>query len=262
MAPSSLRYALAITALLVTVAGCAPSRRLAERPTELPDRFPRHSLEEIDQLIRVDTDTLTAFRGKASLALRSPQQSGQFSADIRSRRDDSLYLSISPGLGIEAARALVTPDSFFLYNRIENEVTYGSIDRAAEFLPAPLASGDLFRNLLGLSVPEVGPGWQLEATEDRYLLRDPSGLQTYVIDPALWRIVRYEARTPDGVLVEERTYSDFDRFDGVFLPRQIVFERPAEEILASIYYRDLALNPREMSFPFRTSPAARRNPVE
>lgn len=247
--------------LLLFAAGCAGTRPAADLPTALPDAYPYHSAAQIRQLILDDVDSLRAFQARASLALRTPEQSGQFSADVRNRRNDSLYLSISPGLGIEAARALVTPDSFFLYDRIKNRLTYGSLVAAEAFLPGPLAGDDVFRNLLGLVAPEPDVAWQVEAEDDRYVLTDPAGLRTYVVDPALWRVVRYEERTPTGELVEERTFSEFDRFDGVYLPRRVAFRRPLDDTSASLYYRSLALNPGPLSFDLRVSSKAERVPA-
>lgn len=254
---------LLVVALLgLLAAGCTSLRTRPDAPAELPDAFPNHSVAQIRLQLSRTADTLHAFRARANLVLRSPAQSGQFSADLRARRADSLYLSISPGLGIEAARALVTPDSFFLYNRIENKLVYGDLDDAAGILPAPLAGADLFENLLGLGLPEANVDWSLTADTDTYVLRAPDGLRTYRVDPARWRVVHYEERTPTGDLVEERAFSEFGLFDGVYLPRRIVIRRPADETTGTLYYRSLTLNPSELSFPLRVGASAERVLVE
>lgn len=240
--------------------GCGPKPPANPR-TELPNAFPNHTAENIQTQIRLTSDTLTSFKAKASLSIESPQRSGRFSADVHDRRGDSLYLAISPGLGIEAARALVTPDSFFLYNRIEKKLLYGSLDAAGEALPVVLTGDDVFRNLLGLVVPEPDVDWVLDADAAFYYLRDPEGLRMYKIDPALWRVVRYEERAPSGELVEERVFDKFDTFDGVYLPRSVVLRRPAEASSASLYYRSLDLNPPALSFDLRVSSGVTREAV-
>lgn len=256
------RFSVLLAFLLLAVAGCSSTRPRGDAPAELPAAFPHHTPDQIRFNLLRPADTLRAFAARASLTLRSPQQSGQFSADLRSRRDDSLYLSISPGLGIEAARALVTPDSFFLYDRIRNNLTFGSLHDAEGILPPPLTGGDLFGSLLGLVAPDAGVAWQITADESHYLLRSPDGLQTFVVDPARWRVVRYERRTPTGEVVEEQVYSDFDRFGDVFLPRRVVFRRPTEETTATVYYRDLTINPDALTFTLRVSASASRALIE
>lgn len=236
------------------VAGCRGPR---EATGELPDTYPDHSFSDIYQALTRGTDTLRAFRAEARLSVSSPERSGRFSARIRARRgpagDDSLYLRLSPGLGIEAARILVTPDSFFVYDAIRNELTYGALDDASGALPAPLRSGQVFDNLLGLVAPRPTRSWQVrpstaEEGENRYVLTDDAGSRrhTVIVDPSRWRPLRYTERTAGGTLLEERTFSQFGHFDGVFLPRRVELRRPQEESSASIYYSDLTLNPDDL----------------
>ena len=259
----SIAFLLALPAAL-WIAGCGP-KPPPDLQAELPDAFPNHTVEDIHTRIRLSSDTLTSFRADARLLLESPEQSGRFSAEIRDRRGDSLYMSISlSGLGIkvEGARALVTPDSFFLYDRRDNALLYGSLDEAADQLPPVLTGDDVFLNLLGIVAPEPDVAWQLEADSAYYYLRDAEGLRSYQIDPAVWRVARYEERTPDGTLVEERVFSRFGEFDGVLLPRSVVLRRPQDASSAALFYNDITLNPPSLSFDLRVSSDAERRPVE
>lgn len=264
--PHMLRHGHLITlyAILVTLflsAGCAGTRKVAEPRPGLPARFPNHSIAEVRQNIAFTTDTLASFSGRASFVVDTPDQSGRFSATVRAHKSDSVFLSISPGLGIEAARALVTPDSFFLYDRIRNELMYGSVDAAGGSLGVPVGNEDLFRNLLGIIFPEPDVQWSLTSSDSLYYARDPSGQHIYTIDPAYWRVVRYEERTPSGELIEERAFSEFTLFDGTYLPRRITFRRPLDHSSASLYYRELDLNPGSLSFDLRVSESADRIPI-
>ena len=88
-------------------------------------------------------------------AIKVPAQSGNFSADITHRQNDSLYITISPGMGIEAVRALITPDSFFVHDRINREMSFGSIQFLRRILPFPAASDTLYAAMLGMMAPWV-----------------------------------------------------------------------------------------------------------
>lgn len=251
------RCALVLAVAVLLLNGCRASRPAIER--ELPSNFPNHSFEDILFNVRMAyPESLHSFRAKVSLALRTPEQSGSFSADVHERMADSLYVSISPGLGIEAARALVTPDSFFFYDRIKNRLTYGSIDAAEGILPQPFASADIFRNLLGLIAPPGDVSFRVAIDDSYYVLTDPAGRLTYVVDPAFWRIVRRVEYDEDGTLLETRSFSEFDTVDGLILPRRVEFSRPEEETRASIYYRSLTLNPQNLSFDFNVRDSAER----
>jgi len=190
--------------------------------------------------------------------VRAGGRSVSASADVRHARGDSLYMTVSPGMGIEAARVLVTADSFYVYDRINQELTYGSLAYATQFLPVPLQPEDAFLILLGLAPPDADTDWTLEAASSQYLLRSVEGDQLAVVDPSIWRIVRYEQRTPTGDLIEERRYSEFSRMDGLFLPRRIIVRRPQDQANAILYYRDLTLNPNPLTFPFRVKDGVKR----
>ena len=255
---------LALVSTVLWMAACTP-KPPPDLQTDLPDAFPNHTVEDIRTRIRLSSDTLTSFRADARLLIESPERSGRFGADIRDRRGDSLYLGISAGgLGIkvEGARALVTPDSFFFYNRLGKELLYGSLDQAGDQLPSVLTGDNVFLNLLGIVAPEPDVRWELETDSAYYYLRNADGLRSYQIDPGFWRVVRYEERTSDGSLVEERVFSRFGEFDGVFLPRSVLLRRPGEASSVSLFYNSITLNPPALSFDLRVSSDAERKPVE
>ncbi|MEX0822152.1 MAG: DUF4292 domain-containing protein [Rhodothermales bacterium] len=231
---------------VILFAGCSGPRPALER--EMPSAFPHHTVYQIRSLLTSSSDSLTSFRARSSLAYQTPDGGGSFSADIRDRRGDSLFVSISPGLGIEAARALVTPDSFFFYDRIKNRLLFGALSDTSGILPEPFTSEDLFGSLLGLQAPASDESWSVDADDAFYYLRDPEGLTEYVIDPAHWRVVRYEKRNSSGEVTHLRRFSEFDDFSGVVLPRRLEFEQPLEGSRASIYYRSITLNPQTLRF--------------
>jgi len=191
-----------------------------------------------------------------------PSRSGSFSAQMLVHRQDSLYMSIRVTFGIEAARTLVTPDSFFVYDRINKQLVFGPISYAQGFLPPPLLFGSFFPNLLGLIGPDPGIDWQVEADSARYYLRDPARLRMYVVDPVLWRVIRYEEKDASGTIIEDRTYTEFETVDGVIIPRRLVFRRPPDNAFASIHYRELEFNPAKPSFHLRVGNGVTPVPVQ
>ena len=248
-------------AAVIWVGGCAGSRPL--RP-ELPDSFPDHTLEQVRQQLRAAlADSLMSFAARADLSVRSPAFSGRATARIKHRRNDSLLVMLrSATLGIEAARILSTPDSFFYYNRIAKQLTYGSADDASQFLPGFLAGEEIFPQLLGMLSPESGAGWTLDADTTHYSLRDEASGRRYIIDPAIWRVIHYEHRLPSGALVEAITFADFFTVSGVYVPRRIIMRRPMAQTNAALYYRELALNPPALDLSLRAPRDVKRAPAE
>jgi len=252
--PHSTRSLFFVALLaLATGAGCASSPP-REATGEVPEAYPNHSFDDIRQALVRGTDTLQRFTAEARLSLDTPEFDRSLSAGLRARRGatgDSLHLSLSQ-MGITAARILVTPDSFFVYNALENELTYGALSDAGGALPAPLRTGRAFENLLGLTAPRTGRGgWQVrpstaEEGNERYVLTSTGADGTQrrlVVDPSRWRALRYTERSADGTLLDERAFSQFGRFSGLFLPRRVKLRQPPQSSSASIYYRTLTLNP-------------------
>lgn len=248
---------LLVALLAVAAAGCARTRPYAAAEAELPALFPDHSLGEIAAFVGTATDTLASLQARAAFSIASPIRNGRFSAEIRERGGDSLYLSISPGLGIEAVRVLVTPDSMFVYDRIENQVTFGSKDEAAAIFPIPLGDDDLSRNIVGHVIPAVDSDWAVRSDDRHYILENPSGTERYIVDPGLWRVVQYEQRSASGEVLERRTFADFLNVDGFLLPRRIEFSRPFDETTVVLTYRTLDPNPSVLSFDLRVRDGAR-----
>lgn len=246
-------------ALLLTLAACTGSGG-GMRGDKQGDAFPNHSPEQVRALLGTVPQDLTGLKIQARTTLRSPIQSGSFTATIHHRRDDSLYMSVKVLLGIEPARVLVTPDSFFVYDRIKKEVMYGSLDESEGLLPAPLASEDPFLNLLGLIHPDPTIRWSLRADDQYYYLEAPKNRARYIIDPGFWRVLRYETRDAEGLLTEARTFADFQEVGDLLIPHRVNFQRPQEDVSIQLTYRDVDLNPASLSFDLRARSSARRTP--
>ena len=152
----------------------------------------------------------------------------------------------------------MTPDSFYVHDRINKELTIGGIEKIQKVLPLPVTSETLYSSMLGLLEPITTKEIELSADSRYYTLSIPEENKKFMIDPAFWRVVRYEERSQDGSLIEERTFSEFDDVEGVYLPRRLTFRRPGDDMSASIYYRDININPRKISFDFNVSSSVQR----
>lgn len=238
--------------LILLLAGCARTRSATTGPfSDLPNQFPNHSLPEVLGNIQQMPDTLFAFSAKANVSIKTPIQSGNFSSDLRHRKNDSLYMSVKPLLGVVVARTLVTPDSFYVYDRLKRKLILGALDDASGLLPPGFTNADVFPNLLGLVAPNPSVRWHLEADSLFYVLTTPNERFRYTIDPSIWRVVRFEERSSAGDLIEERMFSNFDVIEGIPMPRRVALRRPFDETAASFYYKRINLNPNTLSFDLK-----------
>lgn len=58
------------------------------------------------------------FHTRAKLEYKDPDNQFSSGVNIRMRKDSVIWISVTPGLGIEAIRCLVTKDSVFIINRL------------------------------------------------------------------------------------------------------------------------------------------------
>ncbi|MFO8232091.1 MAG: DUF4292 domain-containing protein [Longimonas sp.] len=240
---------IGIFAIAALLSACGSSAPVVEEEG-VPNAFPNHTPADIREAVHGSTDTLTAFEGEVRMDLNSPMQSGRFRATLRQRRSDTLWMNVRGPLGIDAARMMVTPDSFYVHNRIDEELAVGPVESAQQVLPVPVSSETLFQNLMGLLVLPTEGDWSLRHDDELYHLEDAEGRYTYSVDPSIWRVVRFVERDEQGTVVDERVFTDHTRVDGVLIPSRVVLRRPGDGIRALMTYRSITLTPESLSFPF------------
>lgn len=181
------------------------------------------------------------------MTVQSPNQNRTFDALVRHRRADSLFMRVSM-FGFEGGRLLITPDSVFFFDSRKGVLRVGPAEAVRNIFPAPVSSEDFFQNMLGLIAPASGPNWSLRADSTLYYMQDPADRRRYVIDPGRWRVVRYKQQNGNGVVTEKRYFSNFRTVENVVLPARLVFRRPAGGLRAVVQYRDITLNPPDLTF--------------
>ncbi|WP_170227742.1 DUF4292 domain-containing protein [Mucilaginibacter frigoritolerans] len=71
--------------------------------------------------IKAAQTNFDTFSGKARTKLNINGESNDVTLNIRIKRDQKIWVSITAIAGIEVARALITPDSVLLINRLQSE---------------------------------------------------------------------------------------------------------------------------------------------
>lgn len=257
-------FLVALIVLGGLLAGCAGSKSVVDRPpTELPPGFPNHSARFVQRAVAATADSLDAFEASGRLELHRPDDRSAYKAHVQQRANDSLLVSLSPGWGIVAARALATHDSVFVYDRFHHRLYYGTVGNVQRVLPELASVSTLFNNLTGTVVPADRRRWRIRADSSRYILTAEAGFRQYraVVEPRMWRVVRYEVRTRDGTMIETREFSDFRRIDGVYMPHRIEVHRPRRKTRLIVEYDSIQPNPGALAFSFPVAPGAERIPL-
>src|ERR1700676_4128871 len=72
------------------------------------------------EAIRAGQTNFNTFSGKAHTTLDFSGNSNDVTLNIRIKRDQKIWVSITAIAGIEVARALITPDSILIINRLQS----------------------------------------------------------------------------------------------------------------------------------------------
>lgn len=90
---------------------------------------PRNANDLLDALAANGPEGSRYYSAKADVSFKSGSESRSFKAHVRVVRDSAAWLSITPALGIEVVRVLLTTDSLFLLDKIHD--TYWKGDTGA-----------------------------------------------------------------------------------------------------------------------------------
>ncbi|WP_420454175.1 DUF4292 domain-containing protein [Rubrivirga sp.] len=246
-----LRPALAALGLLL-IAGCGPTGPLVRDAPEGPAAgYPNHSVGTIVESVAASVAPIlsVAADGDVRIDQDGSDQSATFS--LRTRLGDSTTVVVRGPLGITAGRGLVTADSVFLANALQDELVIGPLSAADAIVPGASRDGRVVRAALGLLVPEADVAWSLTAQDGTYQLTgrlSDASSRAYTVDPSVWRVVRVVEFGPDGRQVGVQTAEAFDTVDGAVLPRRIRLEGAGTVV--ELEHRRLAVNPPDLRLRF------------
>lgn len=151
--------------------GCTSNKALTGTPP-LRERSAAFLLRKLNTH-RIDAPW---FSTKASITFASEAETRHFTSYIRIQRDSLIWMNFKKS-SIEAARLMITPDSFFLINRLEKVYFAAGFDYLQERLALPAFDNESltpFRALqelfLGNPVFPALRKMDVQAQESRYLL--------------------------------------------------------------------------------------------
>ena len=121
--------------MALLLAACHPAKKIVETPH--PVKLKGASVIQLfDSLMshQFEFDWLTA---KAEVEYTTREKESQsFDVNIRVRKDSAIWISITPLLGLEAVRVLITPDSMKVLNRLHKTYLAQPLDFLDDMLKA------------------------------------------------------------------------------------------------------------------------------
>lgn len=191
-----------------------------------------------------------------------------FTVSMRARKDSSIWMSISPALGIEAARMIITRDSLKFMDRINSTYFVGDYNYISKLLHTELDFQMIQSLLVGNSVDFYEEEEKLRASidENMYLLstirkrklrraiiknkefKDP--VQRLWLDPEIFKISKILINDFNTNRVFEGKFGKFTLVDSLYFPFEVNFNVKAEKnISLNLSYLKVVRN-KPQSFPF------------
>lgn len=209
-----------ICILLLALGGCRTKRILDKSPlVPLSDNA-------LMELVEMHNFTFNSLNGKMSVTAESDLQNGSFKINLRMASDSVIWMSITPALGIEAARVSLEPDSLLFIDKMKKTYYAGNFD-ILDSLINYYAEFELVENLLTGNPIQIDPEERYNAAVD--------GLN-YVLSTKAKRKVRKSVeRTEDmygvptlGVVKDRKLEKAKDKYDDEDLILKRYYIRPGD----------------------------------
>lgn len=192
-----------------------------------------------------------------------------FKGQIRIRKDSMIWITITPALGIEMIRLVITNDSVKFVNRLDKKYFIGDYKLVSDFLKIHVDFDILQSIILGndfqfyetnsfrASIENFD--YKLSTTQRGKIRKEAEGtsdesvilLQEIWLDPGSYKIKKIDLKE---YMKENRKleayYSDFTALESQIYPATINYNIMADDLLkARIFYNKVTIN-EPMSFPF------------
>lgn len=264
--PARTRIFLGFTMMVLVfiLSSCSSSRRMIREP--LMEEGSDYLLQRLkDNQTRFET-----FSARFNATYHQNKTQSSFKGQVRIRRDSIIWITLSPALGIEMMRIIITNDSLKMIDRISSvslaadyQYFYRLLNRDLDFdmLQALIVGNDFSTVEQGSFQASVDHREYKLVSSDRKIIRkDGQGRETPIIIPVqhIWlepvnfkisRILLKETMDESSRFVA--WYSDFEWTNGQLLPGVVRYaiQAPSGRLEVSLRYSRISLD-EPLSFPF------------
>jgi hypothetical protein len=148
---------LFVICLLLSMAGCKAKKQLVAKKAAADTSVAKPIDNKKAQLdaIRAGQTSFNTFSGKARAALNISGSSNDVTLTIRIKRDEKIWVSVTAIAGIEVARAVITPDSLLVINRLQSLYLKKPFSYINKFAGNQVNYKTIESLLIGNAIPEL-----------------------------------------------------------------------------------------------------------
>lgn len=249
---------------IILFSACSPARKAIRAPIkEEGAEFLFYKLKENE----LKFDWLSA---KFSADYENDKKKNSFNGQIRIRKDSLIWISLTPLLGIEAVRIIISQDSVKMINRLNDTYFAGNYEYVNRFLNTNIDFDILQAFLIGTDLQfyengkfraSVEQGLYRLSTMERQKLRkfaksNQDTLKVYIqniwLDPQTFKILQADVKEIRREKIKlEAMYNGFEEIETQLFPKQMEYIIRAENIIrVSAVFTKIAIN-HPLQFPFK-----------
>lgn len=258
------RFHLLLLAPLFLFISCSPARKVMRAPIK------EEGADYLFARLKEKELKFDWFSAKFSAEYSNKGNENSFNGQIRIRKDSLIWISLTPMLGIEAVRLMISQDSVKMINRLNDTYFIGDYEYVNRFLNTNIDFDLLQAFLLGNDLQFYEDG-KFRATIDRgeyklstsargklkkFVRGSQENLKIFIqniwLDPDNFKITHADVKEirRDNIKLES-TYEGFEAVEDQLFPRKMTYVILADNtIKVKADFSKLILNV-PLQFPFK-----------
>jgi hypothetical protein len=258
------QVALLLLASLLFIVSCSPARKVMKAPIK------EEGADYLFARLKEKELKFDWFSAKFSAEYSNKGKENSFSGQIRIRKDSLIWITLTPMLGIEAVRLMITQDSVKMINRLSDTYFIGDYEYVNRFLNTNIDFDLLQAFLLGNDLQFYEEG-KFRAAIDRgeyklstsaraklkkHVRNSQENLKIFIqnlwLDPATFKITHADVKEirRDNIKLES-TYTGFEPLENQLFPTKMTYVILADNtIRVNADFSKMTLN-IPLQFPFK-----------
>jgi hypothetical protein len=258
------RLLILLPACVFLLQSCSPARKVMKAPIK------EEGAEFLFSKLKEKELKFDWFSAKFSAEYTNKGNENSFSGQIRIRKDSLIWITLTPMLGIEAMRLMITQDSVKMMNRLNDTYFAGNYNYVNTFLNTNIDFDLLQAFLLGNDLQFYEDGkfrasidrneYKLSTGERRKLKKfvknSEENLKIFIqniwLDPASFKITHADVKEirRDNIKLEA-SYGDFEAVGDQLFPKKITYAIWADNtIKVKADFSKMMIN-TPLQFPFK-----------
>jgi hypothetical protein len=251
--PLIKRFAYTGMALIALLSACQKPPVATTGNTTTP--IPARKEESAYHFNAFDFTYLTA---KGRLVFVNNGRDVNANADIRMKKDSAIWISLRPGLGIEAARIFITPDSVRIVDKLNNDFLGFTFDSLSKRLDIPVDFQLIQNTLLGNLPYDLGQANPIPEGEQYLLRKQQSNIDVIgYVGKQTARMEKLSLKDLNAPNRLEAVYGNFTSVENMLFPfvcnADLTFEPPGGSKTSLSFrftHNKVELSSEPLKFPF------------